>query len=328
MSSDDISDLEEQPLHSTVYRLVKQNIASGTLAAGTAITEYRVAQELSVSREPVGRALQRLEDENLLVRDGARGYVVAGAPRVKDRAMPSLDITEEVLDLIRGRTEWQKIWDRVQADLVACMPFGRYKVVEMTMASHYGVSRTVTRDLLARLETLGIVEREGRSQCFLRQLTHELMNELYEVRCLLEPAALIGAAPFLSTDVLEAARQDLLDAEKRYPDITAEDLARYETALHIHATEPCPNRSLIGLVRQSQMLVLATNRLMPLYLGMPKIEPFLLEHRLVIELLLNGAHEAAGLALKSHLLAAVRKQHSRLEQLASYKPIVPPYLTR
>ncbi len=32
------------------------------------------------------------------------------------------------------------------------MPFGRYKIIELTMADYHGVSRTVTRDLLGRLE--------------------------------------------------------------------------------------------------------------------------------------------------------------------------------
>ena len=158
------------------------NIESGRLPPGTPLTEYGLAQELSLSRVPVGRALLRLEEEGLLARDGARGYVVGGAPRLSGRERQELEIPEDALDLVRGRSEWRKIWDRVQGDLVACMPFGRYKIIEMTMAAHYGVSRTVTRDLLARLDTLGLVEREGRSQCYLRRLTPGLMAELYQMR--------------------------------------------------------------------------------------------------------------------------------------------------
>ena len=74
------------------------------------------------------------------------------------------------------------------------------------------------------------------------------------------------------------------------------------------------------------MLVLATNRLIPLYLGMPGSEPFFAEHRLVLELLLNGAPEAAALALEAHLRSAVRKQHLRLIELRAHRPVVPPYL--
>jgi DNA-binding GntR family transcriptional regulator len=313
-------------LHGTVYRLVRNNIKSGRLPPGTPLTEYGLSQELSLSRMPVARALQRLEEEGLLGRDGARGYVVVGAPRRSGRDRPELEIPEDALDLVRGRSEWQKIWDRVQGDLVACMPFGRYKIVEMTMAGHYGVSRTVTRDLLARLETLGLVEREGRSQCFLRHLTPALMSELYQVRRLLEPAALLGAAPFLDRQDLERRRADLRTAEDLYPEIPPGGLAKYEQDLHVDTTNLCPNRSLVSLMRQTQTLILATNQLLPLYLGMPNSEPFFAEHRLVFELLLGGAPEAAALALEAHLKSAERKQHRRLAELQGHRPLVPPYL--
>ena len=80
MSSDELAHLEEPPLYATVYRLVRRNIESGRLPPGTSLTEYWLAKELSLSRVPVGRALQRLEGDGLLVRDGARGFVVGGAP--------------------------------------------------------------------------------------------------------------------------------------------------------------------------------------------------------------------------------------------------------
>ena len=326
MNSGDVAALHDMPLHAMVGRLLRDNIESGRLPPGTPLTEYGLAQELSLSRVPVGRALLRLEEEGLLARDGARGYVVGGAPRLSGRERPELDIPEDALDLVRGLSEWRKIWDRVQGDLVACMPFGRYKIIEMTMAAHYGVSRTVTRDLLARLDTLGLVEREGRSQCYLRRLTPELMAELYQMRRLMEPAALMQAAPFHDRAMLERMRADLLAAEARYPDLSPDGFAKFEQDLHVDSTAACPNRTLVTLMRQTQTLILATNQLIPLYLGMPSAEPFFAEHRLVFELLLAGAPEAAALALEAHLKSAERKQYLRLAELQVHRPLVPPYL--
>jgi len=328
MNSPEPQNFDEPSLQATVYRLVRGNIESGNLPPGMPISEYRLAQELALSREPVGRALQQLESDGLIVRDQPRGYRVEGAPRLDGREMPGLEISEDTRELVRGRAEWQKIWNRVQGDLIASMPFGRYKVIESTMAGHYGVSRTVTRDLLARLEILGLIEREGRSQCFLRQLTPELLSELYEVRRLLEPQALIGAAPFLDRDMLGGMRDRLVEAERRYPEVSAEEIDQFETDLHVLCTEPCPNRWLVKLVRQSLMLVLATNRLLPIYLGNPPADPFFAEHRMVIELLLNRAPEAAASALFAHLTAAERKLHLRVAALQNHTPIVPPYLVR
>ena len=324
---DDSRRSDEMALHSTVYDIVRGNIKSGRLRPGTFLNEYRLSRQLSVSRAPIARALQRLEADGLISRNQVRGYLVSGATQSTAREMPLLDLSEVALQIVRGRPEWEKIWDQVESDLIGCMPFGRYKVIELAMAEHYKVSRTVTRDLLARFEARGLVQRIGRSQCYLRQLTPELMSNLYEVRTLLEPTALLRAAPHHQKDQLERMRQDLVDAQRRYPDVSVADLSRYENDLHIVSTEACPNRELLNFLRQSQMMVLATNRLIQLYLRMPQAEPFLAEHCLVVELLLSGSPEAAAIALEAHLRTAVRKQHARLADLkAHHQPMVPPYL--
>jgi DNA-binding GntR family transcriptional regulator len=327
MKLNDARRSDEMSLHSTVYDIVRGNIESGRLQPGTFLNEHRLARQLSVSRAPIARALQRLEADGLISRNQVRGYLVSGAPKCPARELPLLDLSEAALERVRGRPEWEKIWDQVESDLIGCMPFGRYKVTELAMAEHYKVSRTITRDLLARLEARALVHRIGRSQCYLRQLTPELMSDLYEVRTLLEPTALLRAAPQHRREHLERMRQDLVDAERRYPNISVADLSRYENDLHIVSTEACPNKELLNFLRQSQMLVLATNRLIQLYLGMPQAEPFLAEHRLVIDLLLSGSPEAAAVALEAHLSTAVRKQHARLADLkAHHQPVVPPYL--
>ena len=327
MNSDDVGSNGEWSLPAALYQVVRANIESGVLPAGALLNEHRLARQLAVSRAPVNRALQRLAAEGLIARNSDRGYRVPGAGCSPPRRMPDLELSPEAVEIMRGRAGWEKHWDRVEGDLVGCMPFGRFKLNELAMAEHYGVSRTVTRDLLARLEARGLVEKVGRSQCYLRQLTPELMSDLYEVRRLLEPTALLSAAPRLARDRLEEMRDDLRAAEGRYPNLSAADISHYEDNLHIECTESCANRSLIAALRQSQLPVLATNRLFQIYLGMPAMEPFLAEHRLVVELLLNDAPDAAAVALDAHLRSAFRKQHGRLEDLrARHHPTVPPYL--
>jgi hypothetical protein len=59
---------------------------------------------------------------------------------------------------------------------------------------------------------------------------------------------------------------------------------------------------------------------------MPALEPFLAD-RLVIELILNNAPDAAAVALDAHLRSAARKQQTRLKDLkAHHRPTVPLYL--
>lgn len=318
---------EELSLASVLYQAVRANIESGRLPPGTLLNEHRLAQQLAVSRAPISRMLQRLAADGVLIRVKPRGYRVPGTGASVARGTPVLELPAAALGIVRGRAGWEKIWDQVEKDLVACMPFGRFKINELAMAEYYGVSRTVTRDLLGRLEARNLAEKVGRSQRFLRELTPELMNDLYEVRRLLEPTALVSAAPRLSRSRLEEMRVDLLRGEEKYPTVSATDIARYEDSLHVECTEACLNRSLVSALRQSQLPILATNRLFQIYLGMPALEPFLAEHRLVIELILNNAPDAAAVALDAHLRSAARKQQTRLKDLkAHHRPTVPLYL--
>ena len=315
-------------LEQALCRLLRHNIVSGRLPPGTVLNEHGLSQELSVSRAPTGRALDQLAGEGLILRNEGRGFRIPGTASPGAEA-PRLDLPAEMIDVIRGRAGWERLWDQVEGDLAACMPFARFKIVELTMAEHYRVSRSITRDILARLQARGMIERSGRSQCFLPELTSTLMHHLYEVRRLLEPVALMHAADHLDRDRLDAMRTALVEAGARYPDVSGAELAALEHDLHQTCLEPCPNKPLLAALRQHQPMTLATNRLVHVYLGMPKAEPFLAEHRLVIELLVAGTADAAAAALEAHLRSAVQKQRARFAELkAHHRPVVPPYLQR
>jgi DNA-binding GntR family transcriptional regulator len=153
------------------------------------------------------------------------------------------------------------------------------------------------------------------------------MRDLYQVRRLLEPAALRSAFPLIDPAQLLAMRDALVEAETRYPDIGIDELDSFENQLHVRIVDSSPNRRLIAALRASQLPLLATNYLLKHYLGTPTEEPFLAEHRLIVELLIQRAPDAAAAALEAHLLSALRKGLSRLEALrASHQPSVPPYL--
>jgi len=327
MSSPDAPAGEDLTLHAAVYKVVEANIASGRLRAGMLLRETALAAEFAVSRVPVGRALRELAERGKLERLESRGFRVPGTVPEPPPETPRLAIPESVQELARGRASWEKIYERVERDLIAAMPFGRFKIIELGMAEYYGVSRTVTGDLLARLQERGLVERLGRSSSQVPALSEELMRDLYEVRIQLEPAALAGAAPFLVPADLAAMRDTLRRGEQRYPDVPIEELDGYERRLHVDFLERTPNRRLLAALRTSQLPLLATNHLLKRYLGPPEVEPFLAEHRIVVELLLQGATEAAAGALRAHLQASCVKGIARIDEVRRHhQPEIPPFL--
>ena len=78
--------------------------------------------------------LQRLAADGVLIRVKPRGYRVPGTGASLVRGTPILELPPDALGIVRGRAGWEKIWDQVEKDLVACMPFGRFKINELAMA--------------------------------------------------------------------------------------------------------------------------------------------------------------------------------------------------
>jgi len=67
---------EEKPAQSDAYSLILEAIDVGTYRPGDRLVESELAERFGVSRTPIREALQRLETQSLLVRDG-RSLIVA-----------------------------------------------------------------------------------------------------------------------------------------------------------------------------------------------------------------------------------------------------------
>jgi len=67
---------EEKPAQSDAYSLILGAIDGGTYRPGDRLVESELAERFGVSRTPIREALQRLETQSLLVRDG-RSLIVA-----------------------------------------------------------------------------------------------------------------------------------------------------------------------------------------------------------------------------------------------------------
>lgn len=316
--------------YETIRQVLDDAIRSGAVSAGLVLLEGPLAKVFGTSRVPVRRALGLLHEEGLITRFEGRGFMVAGAGQTVEpqrlplnRAVLGLDQQEALVDT---RSTGEKVFSDLQEALSTCMVFGHYQVNEGHAAAFYNVSRSIIREALMRLRDRGLVEKEPYSQWLAGPLTARQIADHYEIRASLEPIALRKAAPGVAREQLLAALARLEQLEQGRFSLAL--LEQIEEDLHILCLAPAGNKTLLAMLRQSQSPLMVT-RIFYDTLGVNVEAAMLNEHRLVLQLLLQGAYDSAALGLQEHLNRAQTRTLQRLKVLSVLpEPDLPPYLLR
>ena len=296
-------------LYQRIVSIMSEQIATGRLGPGDRLVENRLAQEFGVSRAPVRQALAELCDAGL-IRRGDGGYSV---PPSRDRSEPEVaegrPFTASALTLTPS---WQPIYAEVEDQITSRIAFCSWRIVETALAEAYGVSRTVARDVLARLQQRGLVRNQG-GKWIAPALSDRRVAELYALRAILEPAALREASPRADPALLEAMHGRLIAAMEQPDPPTGAQLDELENDLHVRFLGYCTNETLLDALVQHQSLLIAHRFLYRTTTRLYRLEPFLPEHMEIVELLREGAVDAAARALERHLLVSKDRAVDRLK---------------
>lgn len=316
-------------LYQRAFDILAVQIENGVLSPGMPLRESGVAAQFGISRAPARRALAELERSGLVEKSQGRGYTVrTGAgrrtPASASRLMPP---DREVR--LSSLSSWERIYADVEDEIIARISFADWRVNEAELARFYGVSRTVARDVMSRLQQRGLVRKDERSRWYAPALTPDHISELYELRWILEPVALIQAVPRLPQELLARMRQHLEHAIANAGSVDGALLDELEQELHIVLLGHCGNRALMQAITPHQSLLIAHRFL---YRWTPRLyetEPFLPEHAEVVERLDSGFADDAAEALKRHLRLSLDRAMERVDVIArKFDPEDLPYLTR
>ena len=173
------------------------------------------------------------------------------------------------------------------------------RLVESELAERFGVSRTPVREALQRLETQGLLARDGRS-LIVASLDHGQMAELYAVRAQLEGLAASLAARHAAEEEVRVLRRMVEEDRALLGDPVA--LVRSNRRFHglIHLASH--NRFLVqqlGLVHRSMALMADTSLAVD-----GRGEVALREHAEIVAAIAARDEEAAEAALRRHISAA------------------------
>ena len=108
------------------------------------------------------------------------------------------------------------------------------RLVESELAERFGVSRTPIREALQRLETQGVLARDGRS-LVVSSLDHDQLGELYVVRAELEGLAARLAAQHAAPEEIRVLR-DLVEKDREIadrPDLLSRSNKRFHRQIHL-----------------------------------------------------------------------------------------------
>jgi DNA-binding GntR family transcriptional regulator len=173
------------------------------------------------------------------------------------------------------------------------------RLVESELAERFGVSRTPIREALQRLETQGVLARDGRS-LMVSSLDHNQLGELYAVRAELEGLAARLAAQHAAPEEIRVL-WDMIRRDREIvsrPEILSRSNKRFHRQIHLASH----NRYLVAqleMVHRS-MVLLATTSLAAEGRGAKALE----EHGEIVRAIEARDGAAADAAIRSHISRA------------------------
>lgn len=293
---------------------LRKAIHDKNLPNGAVLLEGPIAALFDSSRSPVKQALSMLEAEGLVRRFEGRGVLagrVGGPVRVR--------ITTEMLALdVESRTNhktfaWQNFYYDFERTVILRAVFGAARINELALARHYEVGRTVAGDILNHAGKTGIVRQDEKSRWWINPLDETRFHDLYELRVLLEPAALHTAIGRIPKGILEAARSRLAHAADNFPNIDSAELDELEEDLHVGLLQYSVNNEILEALKRTRCILVAGKHIQKAIRGSTPIDAFMSEHIEILDAISSGKIGTAKKTLTAHLVASSRKAKERLQ---------------
>jgi len=193
--------------------------------------------------------------------------------------------------------------EQVYAELKAQMhdfrllPGDRFSEAEIGL--RLGVSRTPVREALFRLRNEGLIEVEAKSGWFVRPIDFARLEQLYDLRILLEQAcvARLAAGPELPAEIEALKRVWLVPAYERLA--SAAEVGRLDEAFHATLVRAAGNAEIARVHWDVTERIRFVRRLD--FTRTDRIEATYLEHGKILRQVIQRRAEQAQLLLKAHV---------------------------
>jgi DNA-binding GntR family transcriptional regulator len=311
-----------------VFDVVQQNVESGRLPAGATIRESDVARLLGVSRVPARTALKRLEEQGILSPAQGRGYLVPGERAETGGGPTVLDFDARHREIIEQRNWRRRIFDEAEMIVASAAIIGSFRTSEAAVSGHYGFGRNLARELLGRLERLGIARQLPNGRWSVDRVDDRQIRDHYAVRRALEPLALRESATNVAASACAAMIGRLEAALEAPGKVTRSTMILFEHDLHVDLVLLTPNRPMADAIRRSQLPLISTHLAFGGTHSVGNVSETLGDHLAVLQALERRSPARAATLLGDHLARAeiiALDRYSRLRR--GPHPAIPPFLT-
>lgn len=276
----------------TLARRIVEMIRREGYPVGHRLTEQALCDELDVSRSPVRKALQYLQEAGAVTSEPNRGFQVA--------KMPS-ELGE--LDFAPNPASEEVMYMRIANDRINGLIAD--EIVENDLMERYGLARLQVQRILNRMARESMIDRKpGRGWMF-RPLLNNVTShrESYRFRMIIEPAAILEPGYQVDVAELEKCRreqQELLQGGIER--CTPTELFRAGVHFHETVVAGAHNRFLLDSLRtlnQMRRVVEYGTRL-----DRARLHRQCEEHLVMIDLLVAGERMEASQYLRQHLNTA------------------------
>jgi DNA-binding GntR family transcriptional regulator len=163
-----------------------------------------------------------------------------------------MEISASTADEVH-QTRAEYVADRIERAILRGELAAGERIVEAALAEQLHVSKTPIREALLVLARKGVVTSHAYRGAFVREIDPVAAKQLYEVRLLNEPEAVVRATPYHDAASLTASREALLAARNvgQGPGALG-DLALANRRFHRSLYAPCKNDHLRRILDEIQ----------------------------------------------------------------------------
>lgn len=319
---------ESRHIYQTVFNILSDKINSQAFPDGLRIKEGQVANILGISRAPVRQAFELLLQQGLVRQTPGQGFLTGrqGGPVTKSVHEVGQILKQEMVEDVERNIAWEKIYRTVKQQVTECLPFGTYRVLESELSRHFSVSRTVGREVLARLADRNIIAKDRRSHWIAGPLTAKDIREVLEMRLLLEPHAFAESAKLVDRAIVVQMRDRVAQFEADPQKASSELIENIELDLHHTLLRYSQNKRLLASLDRNQLNI-AIDNLFRRQFGNANDSKVIGDHALILDQILAGEFSVAQAALKAHLERNATEVLRKLRVLSVLpKPETAPYL--